>query len=116
MQFEMRKANAMRLGEKVAPVGALAAALISISCCLPFSIPAALGLAGLSMFASQNQLFLIGASVVLLVIGLVQILRKRACQRRSRTSVALLCVASGLLVAVVFFPQAIAGFLADHLP
>ena len=35
----------MRLDEKVAPVGALTAALISISCCLPFSIPAALGLA-----------------------------------------------------------------------
>jgi hypothetical protein len=106
----------MRFGEKVAPVGALTAALISITCCLPFSIPAAVGLAGLSMFASQNQLFLIAASVILLLIGVVQIFRKGTCQRRSRTSIALLCVASGLLVAVVFFPQAIAGFLADHLP
>jgi hypothetical protein len=106
----------MSLSEKIAPAGALTAALISISCCLPFSIPAALGLAGLSMFASANQLWLIGASVVLLIVGTIQIIRKPACQRRSRGSIVLLCVSALLVMAVVFLPQLIAGFLADYLP
>ena len=106
----------MRLSEKIAPAGALTAALISISCCLPFSIPAALGLAGISVFASQNQLWLIGASLILLSIGVIQVVRRRACQRRSRTSIVVLSVSAVLVLLVVFFPQAIAGFLADHLP
>lgn len=106
----------MKHFEKLAPAGALTAALISISCCLPFSIPAALGLASLSMFASANQLWLIGASFLLLTMGVFQIVRKPACQRRSRTSIVFLGVAALLLLAVTFFPQSIAGFLADRLP
>ena len=106
----------MRVGDKVAPVGALTAALISISCCLPFSIPAALGLAGISMFASRNQAWLIGGSLVLLGIGVVQMIRRPTCQRRSRTSIALLCASAVLVFAVVFLPEVISGFLADHLP
>lgn len=106
----------MRHGEKLAPVGALTAALISISCCLPFSIPAALGLAGLSIFASQNQLWLIAASLILLLVGALQLFRNRACQRRSRTNTVLLCLSAVLVFAVTFLPETIAGFLADHLP
>jgi hypothetical protein len=106
----------MRISDNVAPVGALTAALVSISCCLPFSIPAALGLAGVSMFASHNQAWLIGGSLLLLGIGVVQLFRRRTCQRRSRASVALLCASAVLVFAVVFLPEAISGFLADHLP
>jgi len=106
----------MRLRENIAPAGALTAALISISCCLPFTIPAGLGLAGLSMFASANQLWLIGASFVLLAAGVIQLVRKPTCQRRSRASIVLLCLSAMLVLAVVFVPQLIAGFLADHLP
>jgi nitric oxide reductase large subunit len=107
----------MRIGEKVLPSGALMAALLSISCCLPFSIPAALGLAGFAVFASQNQLWLIAASVLLLVLGLIQLARKPSCnRRRSRASIALLCVSAVLVATVVFLPEVISGFLADHLP
>ena len=106
----------MKISEKVAPAGALTAALISISCCLPFTIPAALGLAGISMFASQNQLWLIGASVGLLAVGVIQLVKRPTCQRRSRTSIALLCVSAMLVLAVVLLPEVLAGFLADHLP
>jgi cytochrome bd-type quinol oxidase subunit 2 len=107
----------MKINEKAAPAGALTAALLSISCCLPFSIPAALGIAGFAAFASQNQLWLIGASLLLLVVGLVQLLRRPACDRkRSRSSVVLLCLSAVLVVAVVFLPEVVSGFLADHLP
>jgi hypothetical protein len=106
----------MRIVEKLAPAGALTAALISITCCLPFSVPAALGLAGLSMFASQNQLWLIIASLSLLVVGVIQLVRRRSCQRPSRASIAVLSVSAAIVLVVVFFPERMAAFLADHLP
>ncbi len=106
----------MKHAEKIAPAGALTAALISVTCCLPFSIPAALGIAGLAMFASVYQLSLIAGSFLLLAVGVIQLIRKPSCQRRSRTSIVLLCVAAALVLAVTFLPQSIAGFLADHLP
>lgn len=106
----------MRISEKVAPVGALTAAIVSISCCLPFSISAALGLAGVSMFASQNQFWLIAGSLVLLGVGVIQLVRRPICRRRSRTSIVLLCASAALVFAVVFLPEVISGFLADHLP
>ena len=106
----------MKITDKAAPVGALTAALISISCCLPCSIPAALGLAGVSVFASQNQIWLIGGSLVLLAAGAIQLVRRPACQRRSPTSIVLLCTSAILVFAVVFLPELISGFLADHLP
>ena len=106
----------MKHTEKLAPAGALTAALISISCCVPFGITAAFGLAGISMFASRYQLWLIGASVLLLLMGVVQIVRRPACHRRSPTSIVLLCVSAVLVGAVTLFPQSIAGFLADSLP
>lgn len=106
----------MKIGDKVAPVGALTTALLSISCCLPFSIPAALGLASASMFASQHQAWLIGGSLLLLAVGVVQLVRRPACQRRSRASIALLCGSAFLVFAVVFLPEVIGGFLADRLP
>lgn len=68
------------------------------------------------MFASVYQLWLIGASLLLLVVGAIQLVRSPTCQRRSRTSVVFLCVAAVLVLAVTFFPQSIAGILADHLP
>ena len=106
----------MKHYEKLAPTGALAAALLSISCCVPFGITAALGLASISMLATRYQPWLIGASLGLLVLGVIQLVRKPHCRRRSRTSIALLCVSAVLIVGVTLFPQQIAGFLADHLP
>jgi hypothetical protein len=106
----------MKHSEKFAPAGAFAAALLSLTCCVPFGITAAVGLAGISMFASRYQGWLIGASVVLLVIGLIQFFRRPACRRRSPASMVLLSLSAGLVVTVVLFPQAIAGFFADHLP
>lgn len=105
----------MKHADKLASAGALTAALISLTCCLPFSIPAALGLAGLSIFAGANQAWLIGASFLLLGIGVIQLRRQPACQRRSSTGIVLLGVAAALVAAVMLLPQSIAGFLADRI-
>jgi hypothetical protein len=104
----------MKHSEKLAPAGALAAALVSISCCVPLGFMAALGVAGLSVFAAEYQGWLIAASVVLVAVGSIQLVRKPICRRRSRTSIVLLCLSSALVVAVVLFPQRIASLLADQ--
>ncbi len=106
----------MKHSEKLAPAGALTAALLSIGCCVPFGIPAAFGLAGIGTLAGRYQMWLISASVVLLLVGVIQLFRKPVCRRRSRTSIVLLCVSAGLVVAVTLFPQSIASFLAGRLP
>ena len=105
----------MKHTDKIASAGACTTALLSLACCLPLSIPAAVGLAGVSAFNSQNQIWLIGASVVLLALGAVQLIRRPVCGRRSRLSMLLLGAAFVMVVGVIAFPQAIAGFMADHL-
>jgi len=104
----------MKYSERLAPAGALTAALLSLSCCVPLGFAAALGFAGISVFAGKYQGWLIAASVVLLALGVVQLVRKPVCQRRSPASVALLCVAAVLVVSITLFPQLIASLFADH--
>jgi hypothetical protein len=106
----------MRHSDKLAPAGALAAAILSLACCLPLSIPAAIGLAGIGAIAGEYQIWLIGASVALLGMGVFQVVRRPACRRRSRISIGLLCLSSALVVAVLLFPQAIASLIAGSAP
>jgi hypothetical protein len=105
----------MKHSEKLAPAGALAAALISVSCCVPIGFTAALGFAGISVFASEYQGLLIATSIVFLVLGVMQLLRRPVCQRRSRTNIVLLCASAALVASVLLFPQFIASLMADHL-
>ena len=105
----------MKHSERIAPVAAMFSALASVGCCLPLSIPAAVGLAGLGVAASRFQPWLIGLSFVLLAIGIVQLSRPAACRRRSRTSLFVLCVAAAIVLTMALFPQSVASFVADRL-
>ena len=98
--------------DKIAPIAALTSAVFALSCCLPFGILAAAGLASFSLVAGMLQPVLLGASVVLLAAGLVRLVRNPSCQRRSKASIAILAIATGIVVAVLLFPQSIAGLLA----
>jgi hypothetical protein len=106
----------MKHSERIAPTAAVLSAGISIICCLPLGIPAAIGLAGLGMLMTGLWPWMIGLSVLLLAVGLLQLSRSRACQRRSRLSIAVFCVATALVLALALFPQSMASFLADRLP
>ena len=58
-----------------------------------------------------------GASVVLLLIGVVQIARpQRTCRTRTTPSLVILCLCAVVVLAVVLFPQVVAGIAADWLP
>jgi hypothetical protein len=105
-----------RFSKALAPTGAVAAALATLACCLPWGIGAALGTIGLSYFFARFQVWFLTVSVALLLFGLFQILRKgNACRRRSRMEIALWSIAAVVVVAVVAFPQWIAGLLVGHL-
>jgi uncharacterized membrane protein len=100
--------------ERGAPAAAILAALSALACCLPFGLVGALGLASVSLWIAPLRSWLLGSSVLLLVLGFWQIYRRgNQCNvRRSRVSVALLWLAVVIVLLVTFFPQLIANWLA----
>lgn len=74
----------------------------------------ALGLASLSVWIAPLRPWLLGAAVLLLVVGFWQIYRRgNLCDaRRSRFSVALFWLALAVVLFVTVFPQLIANWLA----
>jgi hypothetical protein len=99
-----------------ASMAAMVSALAMIGCCVPLGFLAALGAAGASTFLATARPWLLELSVLLLGVGFVQQYRGARCGvKRSRLSVVLLWTATAVVLVMVLFPQAIAGFLADHL-
>ncbi len=99
-----------------ASLGAILSSLATMGCCLPLGFAGALGAAGASAFVQRFRPWLLGLSIVLLGIGFWQQRRARLCSaKRSYLSAVLLWTAVVLVVAMIVFPQEIAGFIADHL-
>jgi hypothetical protein len=107
----------MKHAEKVAPVAAAVTALTTLLCCLPIGIAAAVATGSLSAVVSNYRWYFLGASAVLLVIGIVQLTRlQRTCATRNRGSMVILAVSGTIVLLVALFPQVLAGLLADWLP
>lgn len=107
----------MKHGEKLAPVAALISALSCLACCLPFGIAAAAGAAGLSVVLDSFRPALLGVSAALLLFGLWQLYRSRgACQRRTRSGIAVFWICAVVVGMVALVPQVVAGLLAGSLP
>jgi biotin transporter BioY len=103
----------MRIAERATPVAAVLAALTSLACCLPLTFLGSAWLAGISAWAGPYRPWLIGFAVALLVVGSVQLYRRRGqCERRSRLSVALFWASVLIVLILVFFPQLVATWLA----
>ncbi len=77
---------------------------------------AALGLAGAGTVLERWQPYLMTLSVSALAFGFYRLYRQRACQKRSRATVAVLWSSAVLTLAFLLFPQAVASLLADLLP
>ena len=107
----------MKHGEKVAPVAAAVTSLATLACCLPMGFAAAAATASLGMVVATYQPWFLGASVVLLVVGMVQLRQmQRTCTRRSYSSFVVFGVSALIVLLVVLFPQVVAGIVADWLP
>lgn len=107
----------IRASVVLTPTAAAVSALATLACCLPWGIGAALGAVGLGVLFAKFQVWFLALSVLLLLFGLFQVLRKApSCTKRSRVEIAFLSIAVVVVIAVVFFPQWVAGLLAAHLP
>jgi len=103
----------MKVLEKGAPAAAIIAALSTLACCVPLGFLGALGLAGFSVWAQSLRSWLLGASIVLLCLGFVQLyFRKSACVRRSGMSLVLFWIAVAVVLLLMLFPQVIASLVA----
>jgi cytochrome bd-type quinol oxidase subunit 2 len=107
----------MKHTKNVAPVAAAVSALATLVCCLPVSIAAAAATGSLGAIVSRYRWWFLGASALLLVIGIVQVTRaQRACDTRTPGSMAILAVSGTIVLLVALFPQVVAGLIADWLP
>ena len=107
----------MKHSEKITPVAAAISALSTIACCLPSGIAAAAGTAGLGVVVESFRPWLVGSSIVLLLLGFVQLYRSnRSCQRRSPVSVAVFSISTIVVAGILLFPQITAGLLASVIP
>ena len=107
----------MKHGEKAAPVMAALTGLATIACCLPMGFAAAALTASLSMAVAAYQPWFLGASVLLLLVGAVQLREtRRACGTHAYSSLIVFSLCAVIVVLVVVFPDVIAGLLADWLP
>jgi len=103
----------MRIAERATPLAAVIAALSTLACCLPLGFVGAMGLAGLSVWAQSFRVWFLGLAVVLLLVGFVQLYRGQSqCRKRSPLSIAMLWVATAIVLVIILFPQMIASLLA----
>jgi hypothetical protein len=88
--------------------------LATLACCLPLPFLGAAGIAGASVFLAGARPWLLGISIGLLVAGFFQVYRGMRCRTgQSKTAIALLGLATMVVVLLLLFPQAIASILAD---
>ena len=107
----------MKHVEKVTPIAAAFTSLATMVCCLPMGFAAAAATASLSMVVATYQRWFVGASVVLLIVGMVQLQRvQRTCATRPYGSIVVFGVSAVIVLLVVLFPQVVAGLVADWMP
>ncbi len=107
----------MKHRETVAPLAAALAAVSALVCCMPFGLTTAAATVSLAVAVEPYQSWLLCASVVLLTVGAFQLRRaRRLCATSPTHSLAVFVISAAIVLAVILFPQAIAGFIADWLP
>lgn len=107
----------MKHGEKATPIAAAVSATATLFCCLPVGFAAAAASAGLGAIVLAYRPWFLGASVLLLLTGVVQVMRvQRACRTRNTAALIILSVCGAIVLSVIFFPQMVASVLADLLP
>ena len=76
----------MRIAERATPVAAVIAAFSTLACCLPFGFLGAIGLAGASVRLQTARPWLLVGSLVLLVLGFVQLYRRWEAMQKAESA------------------------------
>jgi hypothetical protein len=99
-----------------ASVVAIVSSLATMACCVPLGFAAAIGAAGASAFLLRFRSWFLLLSFALIAVGFWQQRRAKQCAVKGRLiGQILLWTAVAVVLAMILFPQQIAGFLADHL-
>lgn len=99
-----------------ASLAAIVSSLATIACCVPLGFAAAIGAAGASAFLLRFRPWFLVLSIALIGVGFWQQRRAKQCAVKGRVlGQMLLWTAVAIILAMIVFPQQIAGFLADHL-
>src|SRR5262245_22661083 len=107
----------MKPATKVMPVAAAVSAMSTLACCLPLSLSAAIGVAGLAVAIEPYRHWFVSVSVFFLTVGLFQLYRfKRICRKSSRSGIIVFSIAAIIVLGVSLFPQVIAVVLAGLFP
>jgi FtsH-binding integral membrane protein len=98
-----------------ASFAAIVSSLATMACCVPLGFAAAIGAAGASAFLLRFRPWFLVLSIALIGVGFWQQRRARQCAVKGRfIGQMLLWTAVAIVLAMILFPQQIAGFLADH--
>jgi hypothetical protein len=108
---------ALERGAFVSSIAALGSVIAAMSCCLPVgTFLLAAGAAGVGRVLTPLRPWLFGVSIGALILGFVQAYGRSHCTlRRNPITVVLLWGAAGMVLVLLLFPQAVAGFLADKV-
>jgi FtsH-binding integral membrane protein len=99
-----------------ASLAAIVSSLATFVCCVPIGFAAAIGAAGASTFLLRFRPWFLVLSIALIGVGFWQQRRAKQCAMKGRLiGQFLLWTAVAIVLAMILFPQQIAGFLADHL-
>lgn len=99
-----------------ASLAAILSSLATMVCCVPLGFAAAVRAAGASAFLLRFRPWFLLLSVALIGLGFWQQRRAKQCAVKGRLiGQILLWTAVVVVLAMILFPQQIAGFLADHL-
>jgi hypothetical protein len=103
--------------ERLTPVAAALSALAAFACCVPIGLVSAFGiLTASSMFRPLQRWFLPAATVLLAVAAVHMWRGQRVCRTRGRRfSLAVFGLSAMIVLAVLLFPQFVAGLFADYV-
>lgn len=97
-----------------ASLGAMVTSLLTLGCCIPLPFLGAAGISGVSVFLGAARPWLLGISLVMLAAGFFQVYRGMKRQmRQSKIGLFLLGSSAVVIGLVFFFPQTVAGWLAN---
>jgi len=96
-------------------LAAIVSSLATMACCVPLGFAAAIGAAGAGAFLLRFRPWFLVLSIALIGVGFWQQRRARQCAVKGRlVGQFLLWTAVAIVLAMILFPQQIAGFVADH--
>jgi hypothetical protein len=105
------------MNERLTPLAAAIGALAAFACCVPIGLVSAFGILTVSSLFAPMQRWFLPAATVLLAIAALQLWRgQRTCRTRGRRfSLVVFSLSATVVLAVLLFPQVVAGLFADYL-